>query len=65
MHFVKNEDGLMTLSASHTVCSTGVFRLTTAGMSEVAGCRLKGFHPHSKDPPLFTVRLYAVHLLIK
>lgn len=36
--------------------STGVFRLTSAGMGEVAGCRLKGFHPHSKDPPLFTVR---------
>lgn len=38
--------------------STGVFRLTSAGMGEVAGCRLKGFHPHSKDPPLFTVRIF-------
>ncbi|XP_067343785.1 AMSH-like protease isoform X3 [Channa argus] len=32
-----------------------VFRLTGPGMSEVSGCRLKGFHPHSKEPPLFTV----------
>lgn len=25
-------------------------------MSEVSVCRLKGFHPHSKEPPLFSVR---------
>lgn len=36
--------------------STGVFRLTNLGMSEVSACKLKGFHPHSKEPPLFTVR---------
>ncbi|TSK14631.1 AMSH-like protease [Bagarius yarrelli] len=52
---------LMLPEAIAIVCSpkhndTGVFRLTSAGMSEVAGCRLKGFHPHRKDPPLFTVR---------
>lgn len=32
-------------------------------MGEVAGCRLKGFHPHSKDPPQFTVRT-AVNMKI-
>uniref|UniRef100_A0A8C1S1U5 STAM binding protein-like 1 n=1 Tax=Cyprinus carpio TaxID=7962 RepID=A0A8C1S1U5_CYPCA len=52
---------LMLPEAIAIVCApkhndTGVFRLTSAGMGEVAGCRLKGFHPHSKDPPLFTVR---------
>ncbi|XP_043109641.1 AMSH-like protease isoform X1 [Puntigrus tetrazona] len=52
---------LMLPEAIAIVCApkhndTGVFRLTSTGMGEVAGCRLKGFHPHSKDPPLFTVR---------
>ncbi|XP_034006829.1 LOW QUALITY PROTEIN: AMSH-like protease [Trematomus bernacchii] len=37
----------------HNDC--GVFRLSSSGMSEVSLCRLKGFHPHSKDPPLFSV----------
>ncbi|XP_055360416.1 AMSH-like protease isoform X2 [Betta splendens] len=51
---------LMLQEAIAIVCApkhnnTGVFRLTGLGMSEVSGCRLKGFHPHSKDPPLFTV----------
>ncbi|KAG5262844.1 hypothetical protein AALO_G00279520 [Alosa alosa] len=41
---------------------TGVFRLTSSGMGEVAGCRLKGFHPHSKDPPLFTI---CKHVVVK
>ncbi|XP_015278501.1 PREDICTED: STAM-binding protein isoform X2 [Gekko japonicus] len=41
------------------VCSpkyqeTGFFKLTDHGMEEIASCRQKGFHPHSKDPPLFT-----------
>ncbi|XP_066522728.1 AMSH-like protease [Hoplias malabaricus] len=56
---------LMLPEAIAIVCSpkhndTGVFRLTSAGMGEVAGCRLKGFHPHSKDPPLFTVCKHVV-----
>uniref|UniRef100_A0A3Q1IUP4 MPN domain-containing protein n=1 Tax=Anabas testudineus TaxID=64144 RepID=A0A3Q1IUP4_ANATE len=51
---------LMLQEAIAIVCApkhndTGVFRLTGPGMSEVSGCRLKGFHPHSKEPPLFTV----------
>ncbi|KAK5850363.1 hypothetical protein PBY51_001248 [Eleginops maclovinus] len=37
----------------HNDC--GVFRLSSLGMSEVSLCRLKGFHPHSKDPPRFSV----------
>ncbi|KAK1794534.1 hypothetical protein P4O66_010778, partial [Electrophorus voltai] len=58
---------LMLPEAIAIVCSpkhndTGVFRLTSAGMGEVAGCRLKGFHPHSKDPPLFTI---CKHVVVK
>ncbi|OXB54590.1 hypothetical protein ASZ78_004091, partial [Callipepla squamata] len=33
--------------------STGIFRLTNAGMLEVSACKKKGFHPHTKDPRLF------------
>ncbi|XP_037611882.1 AMSH-like protease isoform X2 [Sebastes umbrosus] len=52
---------LMLPEAVAIVCApkhndTGVFRLSCSGMSEVSGCRLKGFHPHSKEPPLFSVR---------
>ncbi|XP_032085054.1 STAM-binding protein [Thamnophis elegans] len=41
------------------VCSpkyqeTGFFKLTDHGMEEISSCRQKGFHPHCKDPPLFT-----------
>ncbi|NWR79717.1 STABP protein, partial [Centropus unirufus] len=41
------------------VCSpkyqeTGFFKLTEHGLEEISLCRQKGFHPHSKDPPLFT-----------
>ncbi|KAF1574031.1 UNVERIFIED_CONTAM: STAM-binding protein, partial [Eudyptes robustus] len=41
------------------VCSpkyqeTGFFKLTEHGLKEISSCRQKGFHPHSKDPPLFT-----------
>ncbi|XP_065601228.1 STAM-binding protein isoform X1 [Cyrtonyx montezumae] len=41
------------------VCSpkyqeTGFFKLTEHGLQEISSCRQKGFHPHSKDPPLFT-----------
>ncbi|XP_036786494.1 STAM-binding protein [Manis pentadactyla] len=40
------------------VCSpkfqeTGFFKLTEHGLEEISSCRQKGFHPHSKDPPLF------------
>lgn len=35
--------------------STGIFRLTNAGMLEVSTCKKKGFHPHTKDPKLFSV----------
>ncbi|KAL2078350.1 hypothetical protein ACEWY4_026035 [Coilia grayii] len=58
---------LMLPEAIAIVCApkhndTGVFRLTSSGMGEVAGCRLKGFHPHSKDPPLFTI---CRHIVVK
>lgn len=33
----------------------GYFKLTDRGMEEISTCKQKGFHPHSKDPPLFTV----------
>nr|XP_006129174.1 STAM-binding protein isoform X2 [Pelodiscus sinensis]XP_006129175.1 STAM-binding protein isoform X2 [Pelodiscus sinensis] len=41
------------------VCSpkyqeTGFFKLTDHGLETISSCRQKGFHPHSKDPPLFT-----------
>lgn len=41
------------------VCSpkyqeTGFFKLTDHGMEEISSCRQKGFHPHCKDPPLFS-----------
>lgn len=41
------------------VCSpkfneTGYFRLTDYGMEEISTCTQKGFHPHPKEPPLFT-----------
>ncbi|XP_035001651.1 AMSH-like protease [Hippoglossus stenolepis] len=56
---------LMLPEAVAIVCApkhndTGVFQLTAPGMSEVCGCRLKGFHPHSKEPPLFTVCKHVV-----
>ncbi|XP_015202172.1 AMSH-like protease isoform X2 [Lepisosteus oculatus] len=58
---------LMLPEAIAIVCSpkhndTGVFRLTSTGMGEVAGCKMKGFHPHSKDPPLFNV---CNHVVVK
>ncbi|XP_034147936.1 AMSH-like protease isoform X1 [Esox lucius] len=58
---------LMLPEAIAIVCSpkhndTGVFRLTSCGMGEVASCRLKGFHPHSKEPPLFSI---CRHVVIK
>lgn len=58
---------LMLPEAIAIVCAprhndTGMFRLTGPGMVEVGGCRLKGFHPHSKDPPLFT---HCKHVVVK
>ncbi|CAN9508808.1 unnamed protein product [Ophioblennius macclurei] len=58
---------LMLPEAVAIVCApkhndTGVFRLSAPGMSEVSRCRLKGFHPHSKEPPLFTV---CKHVLVR
>lgn len=34
---------------------TGYFRLTDYGMDEISSCKQKGFHPHPKEPPLFSV----------
>jgi len=31
----------------------GFLTLSPAGMSEIGGCSLQNFHPHSKEPPLF------------
>ncbi|NXO74863.1 STABP protein, partial [Sitta europaea] len=50
---------LMLPEAIAVVCSpkyqeTGFFRLTEHGLEEISSCRQKGFHPHPKDPPLFT-----------
>ncbi|MGH0176870.1 UNVERIFIED_CONTAM: hypothetical protein FKN15_010972 [Acipenser sinensis] len=41
------------------VCSpkfneTGYFKLTEHGMEEISSCKQKSFHPHPKEPPLFT-----------
>ncbi|KAM4852601.1 AMSH-like protease isoform 2-T4 [Thomomys bottae] len=58
---------LMLPEAIAIVCSpkhkdTGIFRLTNAGMLEVSACKKKGFHPHTKDPRLFSI---CKHVLIK
>jgi len=58
---------LMLPEAIAIVCSpkhkdTGIFRLTNAGMLEVSSCKKKGFHPHTKDPRLFSV---CKHVLVK
>ncbi|KAK6487561.1 AMSH-like protease isoform X1 [Huso huso] len=58
---------LMLPEAIALVCSpkhndTGVFRLTSAGMLEVSACRAKGFHPHSKNPALFSI---CEHVVVK
>ncbi|KAJ8005514.1 hypothetical protein DPEC_G00118750 [Dallia pectoralis] len=50
---------LMMPEAIAIVCSpkfneTGYFRLTDYGMEEISTCKQKGFHPHTKEPPLFT-----------
>ncbi|XP_077942390.1 STAM-binding protein-like A isoform X1 [Gasterosteus aculeatus] len=57
---------MMLPEAIAIVCSPkfneiGYFRLTDRGTSEISTCKQKGFHPHSKDPPLFT---HAGHINI-
>uniref|UniRef100_A0A672SIM9 STAM-binding protein-like A n=1 Tax=Sinocyclocheilus grahami TaxID=75366 RepID=A0A672SIM9_SINGR len=52
------------------VCSpkfneTGYFRLTDYGMEEISRCAQKGFHPHPKEPPLFTVSDINLHLSVQ
>ncbi|XP_013066036.2 STAM-binding protein-like [Biomphalaria glabrata] len=42
------------------VCSpkfqeNGIFKLTDHGLNVIGSCKEKGFHPHSKDPPLFEI----------
>nr|XP_024648186.1 tumor necrosis factor receptor superfamily member 6 isoform X2 [Macaca nemestrina] len=61
---------LMLPEAIAIVCSpkhkdTGIFRLTNAGMLEVSACKKKGFHPHTKEPRLFSVLTSVVRLLSK
>ncbi|KAM6965738.1 STAM-binding protein-like A [Aplochiton taeniatus] len=58
---------IMLPEAIAIVCSpkfneTGYFRLTDYGMEEISTCKLKGFHPHSKDPPLF---VHSGHITIR
>lgn len=57
---------MMLPEAIAIVCSPkfneiGYFRLTDRGTDEISTCKQKGFHPHSKDPPLFT---HAGHVTI-
>ncbi|XP_062988988.1 AMSH-like protease isoform X2 [Elgaria multicarinata webbii] len=61
---------LMLPEAIAIVCSpkhndTGVFRLTNAGMLEVSACRMKGFHPHTKDPRLFNMCKHVIEKDVK
>ena len=42
-----------------TVCSikdnqVGHLRLSDSGMADIGDCSLTNFHPHSKQPPLWT-----------
>lgn len=32
---------------------TGLYSLTSKGMTDIRNCKEKGFHPHPKQPPLF------------
>ncbi|XP_069562055.1 STAM-binding protein-like A [Brachyistius frenatus] len=57
---------IMLPEAIAIVCSPkfneiGYFRLTDRGTDEISTCKQKDFHPHSKDPPLFT---HAGHVTI-
>ena len=29
-----------------------------SGMKEIGDCKMSGFHPHTKNPPLFEVSFY-------
>ncbi|XP_055614066.1 STAM-binding protein [Uranotaenia lowii] len=57
---------MMLEEAIAIVCSpkyqeTGFFCLTpTYGLDYISQCRLTGFHPHPKDPPLFMEALHIV-----
>ncbi|XP_077099629.1 STAM-binding protein-like A [Siphateles boraxobius] len=47
------------------VCSpkfneTGYFRLTDNGMDEISSCKQRGFHPHPKEPPLFSASQHVI-----
>lgn len=46
---------LSVLTALLPFVRIGYFRLTDRGTEEISTCKQKGFHPHSKEPPLFTV----------
>ncbi|XP_060927278.1 STAM-binding protein-like A [Limanda limanda] len=57
---------MMLPEAIAIVCSPkfneiGYFSLTERGTGEISTCKEKGFHPHSKEPPLFT---HAGHVTI-
>ncbi|XP_077571229.1 STAM-binding protein-like A [Stigmatopora nigra] len=57
---------MMLPEAIAIVCSPkfneiGYFRLTDRGTNEISSCKQKGFHPHSRDPPIFT---HAGHVTI-
>uniref|UniRef100_A0A2K5NXY2 AMSH-like protease n=1 Tax=Cercocebus atys TaxID=9531 RepID=A0A2K5NXY2_CERAT len=59
---------LMLPEAIAIVCSpkhkdTGIFRLTNAGMLEVSACKKKGFHPHTKEPRLFSSQKFLVGII--
>lgn len=43
----------------------GYFKLTDRGTEEISTCKQKGFHPHSKDPPLFTVSMNPYLISLK
>lgn len=47
------------------VCSpkfneTGYFSLTDFGMDEISSCKQRGFHPHPKEPPLFSASRHTI-----
>ncbi|XP_077457063.1 STAM-binding protein-like A [Stigmatopora argus] len=57
---------MMLPEAIAIVCSPkfneiGYFRLTDRGTNEISSCKQKGFHPHSRDQPIFT---HADHVTI-
>lgn len=56
-HVHQRAAALLSLSEAWLCVSLriGYFKLTDRGTEEISTCKQKGFHPHSKDPPLFTV----------